>query len=428
MLIRTEIFSDELDRSYYGRLMRLNGLLNLNDFDNLIARWAGAPQCRLETISMLADVPGETVVRQHTTVPFFEGIGNNGQAARHNDSGAYLKFLRRHSLSETRVEAYFCEKCVACDLELTGQSYWRRSHQIPGVFWCLEHNFPLRYVVGQAAFNHSPAELLPSSLANDAEWMSEVRDNQVVRGYIQLSFKLMASSAPFDRESVSNTLITQARSQHYDVSLDGFSIDNMLHEVVRQYGRRWLDTVMPPYRNRRKKIPISCFRSRQFFEEEQRQGSLLLQCILACPLLFGSAEEALRALGRFNPGSAAFSKLRHQEFLRKPDELIAAYIRSQGSYSKTQDIFRGKSSRKRTFNGLMGLGLPNIEKVKDKNYLSALIAFFIDGCSLIDSAEIGRIEHYEMEQLLRDSGVTIQRILEEIMRSIGDDGVGERSA
>lgn len=421
MMIRGELFPDELDRGYYGRLMRLNGLVKPNDFDSLTAIWADSSLYRLEILSSLAGVPAEIFVRQHTTIPFFQGIGNNGQAARHNDSGAYPMFLLRHGLSETRSEAYFCEKCVACDLELYGQSYWRRSHQIPGVFWCPEHSFPLRYVSGQAAFNSSPGELLPSSLANDAEWVSDVQNNPVIRGYVELSLKLMASRAPFDSESVSNTLVAQARSQGFDVSIYGFSLDNMLHEVVRQYGRRWLDTVMPTYRNRRKKLSIRCFRSKRYVEEEQRQGSFLIQCILACPILYGSAEEALAALGRFNPGRHTYFKPKPQLFLGNTDELIAAYIRVRGDYFKTQGVFRGKSARERTFNGLRGLGLPNIEKVKDRNCLSALIAFFYDGRSFVESAAIGNIEHSEMEKLLRDSGVTIQRILKEIMTSIGDN-------
>ena len=335
MLIRGELFPDELDRGYYGRLMRLNGLVKANDFDNLAASWAGSPLYRLEILSSLAGVPAEIFVRRHTTIPFFQGIGNNGQAARHNDSGAYLKFLSWQWLSDTRSEAYFCEKCVACDLELSGQSYWRRSHQIPGLFWCPEHSFPLRYVSGQAAFNRSPAELLPSSLVNDAEWMSEVQNNPVIRCYIELSLKVMASRAPFDRESVSNTLIAQARSQDFDVCVYEFSLDNMLHEVVRQYGRRWLDTVMPPYR-RRKKLRIPCYRSRRFVEEDQRQGTFVLQCILACPILYGSAEEALSAFGRFNPGSTTFFKPRPQEFLRKTDELTRQPVCDQYDFRSNQ--------------------------------------------------------------------------------------------
>lgn len=428
MVIRAELFPDELDRGYYGRLMRLNGHAKANAFDNLTARWAGASQCPLEIVSMLAGVPTETFVRQHTTIPFFEGVGNNWQATRPNDSAAYLKFLSTHSRSETRGEAYFCEECVALDLALSGQSYWRRSHQLPGIFWCPEHGSALRYVVGQAAFNRSPAELLPNSLANDAIWISEVRNNPAIKCYVELSLKVLTLREPLDKESVSNTLMTQARSQNYAVSAYGFSIDALLHEVVRQYGRRWLDTVMPPYRNRRLKLRIPCLRSGRYVEEVQRQGTFLLQSILACPILYGSAEEAFVALGRFNPGRATYLKPRPREFLRKTDELIAAYIHARGSYSKTQDVFRGKSASDRTFNGLRMLGLPNIEKVGDRNRLSALIAFFIDGHSFFESAAIGRIEHHEMENLLRRSGATIQRILKEIMTSIGDNEGGDRSA
>ena len=81
MLIRAELLPDEFDRGYYGRLMRLNGLVKTEDFDELVARWGGkasSTSYHPKIISMLAGVPGETFVRNHTTIPFFDGIGKNG--------------------------------------------------------------------------------------------------------------------------------------------------------------------------------------------------------------------------------------------------------------------------------------------------------------------------------------------------------------
>ena len=312
-----------------------------------------------------------------------------------------------------------------CDLETCGQSYWKRAHQIPGLFWCPEHDSPLRFIDGEAAFNRSPAEVLPTSQVNDAIWMMEVRDNPTIKRYIDLSFKVIALRAPLDQTSVSNTLIRQAQYRSYDASIYGFSLDAMLPDVVRQYGRHWLETVMPTYRNRWKKISIRSHSVGRYVEEDQRQGSFLIQCMLACPILYGSAEEALTALARFNPKSPAFLEPPRHKFLGKTEELVAAYIRARGSYHKTDVRI---TARKRTSSALKALGLPDIKKTDDSNCLSALVAFFIDGRSFNDSASIGGISQYEMEKLLRDSGVTIQHILKEILTSIGDNQGENRSA
>ena len=44
-----------------------------------------------------------------------------------------------HGVSHRRV----CSICIEGDIRLYGETYWRRSHQLPGVLTCAVHHFPL---------------------------------------------------------------------------------------------------------------------------------------------------------------------------------------------------------------------------------------------------------------------------------------------
>lgn len=45
--------------------------------------------------------------------------------------------------TKTTAKLRFCRECVAADLELYGDAYWHRSHQLPGVILCVVHSCAL---------------------------------------------------------------------------------------------------------------------------------------------------------------------------------------------------------------------------------------------------------------------------------------------
>ncbi len=53
-----------------------------------------------------------------------------------------------------------CESCVEQDLREFGYSFWRRSHQLPGVYFCSDHGRALLCFEGREAFRSAPDEVL----------------------------------------------------------------------------------------------------------------------------------------------------------------------------------------------------------------------------------------------------------------------------
>lgn len=59
------------------------------------------------------------------------------------DERVILKIGFMNSSFKMGNKLKFCPKCLKEDIEVLGESYWRRSHQIPGVFFCIKHECKL---------------------------------------------------------------------------------------------------------------------------------------------------------------------------------------------------------------------------------------------------------------------------------------------
>lgn len=104
----------------------------------------------LAAISLDIAQPASAVLRNHTIFPFVTALMPAGEAAR-LEAKALSGGSREHSLSSlvgsvTRgVKGLrYCPRCMAEDLRERGESYWRRSHNLPAVYVCYRHGTSLR--------------------------------------------------------------------------------------------------------------------------------------------------------------------------------------------------------------------------------------------------------------------------------------------
>jgi len=90
----------------------------------------------------------QKVLTEMTLFGFFDNVGGSpGRAAKWRrpveTAGYGLATLSNGHINTWRA----CSRCVDSDLEMYGGSYWRRSHQLPGAFFCLDHHIPLCFSV-----------------------------------------------------------------------------------------------------------------------------------------------------------------------------------------------------------------------------------------------------------------------------------------
>lgn len=93
----------------------------------------------LVPMSRLTGMSYEDLLRQHTLVPYALATLERGEARRIKTSMCQGKaFQSRHIVG--KVARRWCERCLARDTTQFGETYWHRSHLLPGVTRCHAHD------------------------------------------------------------------------------------------------------------------------------------------------------------------------------------------------------------------------------------------------------------------------------------------------
>lgn len=399
MLIRPLPLPDELDEGYAGYIMRLNGMRSMKALDSLMRDWAGCPDkswrevSRLELFSKVANLSVMDFVLHHTTLPLRRGI-TSYQADLPHGSDRNKKIWWSTAMREARTGAFFCKCCVWEDLEFHGRSYWRRSHQVPGLLSCAKHGNPLSFCRDNSAFQQAPSHWIGKCEIVDAAWAMEVEANETIARYLAICDGLMDRNQPFAVDHVRAVLILKGASQGLQTSARRVKAALLSDMVIEQCGRQWLALVLPALADKPDKVPLSKLDGVFYLKTS---ASTTFAYVLACASLFESADEALNALAGPLPTAGKVRERKRIDI--DPDTLVSAYIKVGGSYAKTAKhlgiAFASAGSR------LTSMGLPNMSETAGRSTQKALSAFVDEGCSLQRSAEVGGISQTELEEALR---------------------------
>lgn len=424
MLIRLLPFPDELIHGYRGRLMRCNGIQNDKQLDVLMREWSGVPGSDYREVPsavLFAKVAGTQVsefVSRHSFVPLRRAITWFHPETKHGCE-SQLRLLWSGPMHLPRVGAYFCEHCVAEDLEFHGMSYWRRSHQIPGVFWCSKHKVPLRYVEKDSAFQRPPSAFVDMATQVSQEWVEELIGNPFLQRYADVCSGVMERDHPFDVAVVSHVLKEDARAQGFQTSGRPVKRPLLSDMAVEELGRKWLATVIPALANKPEgeishQVDGVCYL--------KKSSSSVAAYALVCALLYSSADEAINALAGMRPQDLGPRRKRKAEL--PTDELVDAYIQSRGDYARAAErfdcVYQTVASRYAT------LGLPNFSGKRGARLFDSAMAFFVEEKSWTDSIAAGRITSEEMENMVRFSGGGLGCTLRQIRLSRGSESAIRR--
>jgi hypothetical protein len=424
VLIRLIPFSDELIHGYRGRLARSNGLTEDKQLDVLMREWAGVPRSdcrevpRAILLAKMAGVPVTEFVSQHSFVPLRRAITWLHPEAKHGCEST-LPLLWSGPMHLPRDGAYFCEHCVAEDIEFHGMSYWRRRHQIPGAFWCLKHRAPLRYVERDSAFRRPPSAFLDMAIRVSHEWVEELMGNPYLQRYADVCSGLIERDRPFDVAVVSHVLKEKARAQGFQASGRPVKRPLLSDMAIQEIGRKWLATVVPALANKPEgeishQVDGVCYL--------KKSSSSVAAYAVVCALLYPSADAAINALAGMRPQDLRTRRRRKADL--PIDDLINAYIRSRGDYSLAAErfdcVYQTVASR------YVALGLPNFSGKQGARLFDSAVAFFVEEKSWADSLAAGRITPQEMESMVRCSGSGLGTALRAIRLPRGSESATRR--
>jgi hypothetical protein len=423
-LIIPAIMPDEIDRGYFGRIMRANGISNEAKMLSRLAERAGmaglprrdSPVALL--VGMAAYGESKRFVQNHTMLPLRRSITSYLPDLDHGcDSN--LTVLSWSALRSARPGAYFCVDCVHEDMAFHGFSYWRREHQTPGLYWCPKHGARLRYREESRAFL-----LPPSTFSNDChllvdEWIQGAEANGAIQRFLAISADLQDLGRPIDVRKIQPVLRAAAARHGYQTSGNRTCSPLLSDAIVKTFGREWLATVLPVAAGKREGELLTQLDGVLFLP---RSASAATAYILVLALLYPTPNEAMDAI--LNPGVAPVRRSRRSpsRVLCK-EELRRAYLDARGVYAAIASSVVVQSAV--LARRLTKLGLPNLASNGGRLEAAARL-FLIEGKSIAKSAEDCGITIESIESMLRIVGHSYAELLREMDGPISGLGSGPR--
>lgn len=248
-VLRLEPLPDELAHGYRGRVLMFNGLRHGAESLTLLAEWVQRQVAEsdelspVEVLAWLAGKSSEHFVQHHTTMPFRRSVATE-QCELPHGSPQQRPLLVKRALCDTRGYACLCSRCVEEDVQFHGHSYWRRSHQMPGVYWCSKHGQPLHYVRVPNPYSRFPSDWLRESCEQFcADWVSGLIGSECIQRYVAICNDLLMSAAPVNLSRVLGGLRHRAAAKGLRVSntADCPELDDYVRSQVDQV---WLTRLL----------------------------------------------------------------------------------------------------------------------------------------------------------------------------------------
>lgn len=301
MIVRAPL-PDEPMKAFVGRMKRHNVCTSDAELFSQLASYMSIGvdnPAKVNPISFLAEVYGVNALffaRQHTMLPFSKCVGWFDRGSGEVADFASDKYLRA-VLRSPGSQANLCPDCVKEDLDFRGISYWRRTHQLPGIDWCSKHGVALRRYDGGGPLELSPVSALSSSEKIAAEEQAVARDHPLIARYVRIAEGLLAEvERPYHVADVSILIRDWAKQQDLRVALNGKR--PLLSDLVaKSYPNSWLALHFPGSQKKEAGSFASWIDGVWF---GRKIPSTTSSYVLALALMYESSDEALNALANLS--------------------------------------------------------------------------------------------------------------------------------
>ena len=195
------VLPDEHVLSWCGRMYRINDVDKRMDPRMSYRSFLPFKIEGLAELAFLAGMDPEGLLRRHTMVPFVRAVVPdrtfvNSAGQRNVDSDVTPKLAARWGALR------YCPSCVARDRRIRGFAYWRRMHQLPGVFWCPQHKHSLIATSERTTYADEPGDLLTGTDASQGFWPSLSEVCPAVRAYVHLAIRTLRRPSPIGSSSM----------------------------------------------------------------------------------------------------------------------------------------------------------------------------------------------------------------------------------
>lgn len=301
MMIRPAVLPDEVARGYLGRIMRLNGWTKIESALHELKRCSSMhspsdpERTPADRLAHATGLTAEQFIRHHSLAPYIRAFVPSERGARRPRShDQEYSFLRVLGLGVARKDAHLCPLCVREDLAFHGVSYWRRSHQLPGIYWCSKHGCALRHLRADVALHNSPAHVLDRSTAMDEDWVQAQRSNPWIHRFHDISVELARGEPPLDLRDASELIRHRIIDLGYGTTDQLVDVPAVFDALHRHFGERWLCAIMP--RMKMSRFNSCGGKALQLALRGNRPAAPTVVYAVLMSLFFKSADQAMAAM------------------------------------------------------------------------------------------------------------------------------------
>ena len=289
-VVRPSLLPGEIVQGGAGRVARLNGCSSwFRAGEELFGRklntyWDSPDAANPSLLADIVGLPVSELNSRHTLKPLVRGRFPRGP--RHS--------RRPDTPYRAREYVYYCRDCAREDLGFHGMSYWRREHQIFGMYWCLKHGVPLRYDMPSAPFVRSPAECSLRPDAAEADRFSALAAFPAIKRALACASEILDfGTAPGQDQTHRKVaeLVSARRIRHFTADLSDLMLD--------QFGPSWLVETLPAFADKRRGEVFPAI-DRQQWSQIQSSAALYIPLVVA---LTESVDGALNVLTETCGGS-----------------------------------------------------------------------------------------------------------------------------
>jgi len=417
MIVRLQPLPDELDRSYLGALMRVNALDTEEKLRNCLGQSDdsdGVSRLRNPTLKLLSSAAGMDLVGfvlNHTTLPLRRSITSYLPDLAHGCS-SNLALLHVSGKRSCREGAYLCQDCVWEDVDSHGRSYWRRAHQLPGVYWCAKHRAPLSVVKSEQAFQEPPSQVLGQAARLDRQWVETLQLHPAVGRFLDLCDVLMDRPRAFPVVAVRDALRVAARQQGlrtYATKVESASQVPLLSDALSEtFPADWLSLLVPGLSS---KVKGTIWHQVDGVLWTATSASAAVTYVLALAALFESATAAMKAIDVEMKSPRLTSRPRRKVIT---DSVAReSYFHAQGSHSRLRRLY--PDDWYPLIQAQLRLGLPGLPHAQSGKVWRAARAFYLEGLPLQEALALCSPDQEAFESLLLGAGRPFARELSGIV-------------
>lgn len=268
MLVRLQLLPDELAISYDGALRRVNGVPGDAAFHRLLERWWTAtfasppPDSKTELLAASAGVPMEFFVRHHTLLPLRRGVVLRQSEVPHG-TAMHLRLATGALGALLNNGGRFCVDCVKADQRGFGRSYWRRQHQLPGLYWCPNHRTGLHQAIGDTVFEQCPAAHIGTAEEYDFEWVKTLWADPAIQNYFGVVEMFLDSPTPCAPAIAREALRLRAKPLGYQIHpgrgrVSPNTLRVLSDDIHQRFPSAWLARAFPDLKPKPEARQLQC--------------------------------------------------------------------------------------------------------------------------------------------------------------------------